>query len=117
MRSISMMTEVSTRPRGYRRSATRGRVLVEDRVDLRTEPIRFNLRGAGERRERDTCADKLPGPDGCQLSNRHAIARDQKGLATIEAAHDLATGVPELALGDRTGHRSSVAHVLRSLIE
>jgi len=107
------MTDVSTRPRGCCRSGTRRDVLVDHRIYVGPESVRVNRGSARERCERDAGGDELSGPHWRQLSHRHAIAGDQKRLAPIQPAHDLATGVPELALRDRTGHIMIVAPVLR----
>lgn len=109
-----MTTEVSTRPRGCRRSGTRRDVLADHRIYVGPESVGGNRGSARERRERGAGGDELSRPDWCQLSHWHAVAGDQKRLAAIQAAHDLPTGVAELAPGDRTRHSASVARVLRS---
>lgn len=81
-------------------SATWCDVLVQFRVYVGPKPIGVNGGGAAEYRERGAGGNELSGPRGCQLSNRHAIARDEKRLAAIKAAHDVAARVTELALSD-----------------
>ena len=55
-RSISMTTDVSMRPRGYRFSGTRSRVLVDCSVEIGPEPVRVDGRSAREGRDRRAAA-------------------------------------------------------------
>jgi len=74
---------VSMRPRGCRRSGTRCVVLVDRGVDIGAEPVRVNRGSASESRERDAAGDEPSESDWCQLSDRYAVTRDQKGLVAI----------------------------------
>lgn len=102
-------------PRGWRGSGTWSGVLIDPRVDIRTEAIRVQGGSTGERGERNVGSHELSSPGGHKLANGHAVARDHEGLASVERPHDLATGVSKLALCDGAAHPSSVAQVLHRL--
>ena len=91
--SISMTADVSIRPRGCRRSDTGGHVLIEHGIYIGSEPVEVNRGSARKHGERDVGGNELSGNDRRQLSDRHAVAGNQKGLAAIQAAHDVAAGV------------------------
>lgn len=65
---------------------------------------------------RKRCHNDLAGneatvPQRDQLTNGHAVASDNEGLALVETAHDLSAVVAEFSLGDDLGHEVTVARV------
>src|SRR5262249_5101649 len=109
----AMTTEVSSSPRSRRGSGTRRRVLVEDAVDVGTEPDWIDPRRSGERAHDDLRRDEAATPERDQLTHWRPVAGDDEGLALVERSHDLAAVVPELALGDLPCHVAIVARVRR----
>ena len=79
-------------------------MLVENRVDVGSESHTVEDRRARE--EGDSCvgAHKATLPERRQLTDRDAVTGDDKRLAAVECAHDLATLVPELSLRDLSRH-------------
>jgi hypothetical protein len=79
-------------------------MLVEDRVDVGSEPR--NVEDWSAREEGDGCisADEPSLPERRQLADRNAVAGDDECLAAIQRAHDLAAFVPKLSLTDLSRH-------------
>jgi hypothetical protein len=100
-------------PRAGRGSDTRRRIVVDDRVDVRPEPVGCDGGRAGERGEGSLGGDEGAMAQRSELTDCHAVARHDKGLAAIERAHDVTAAVPQLPLGDLSGHDQNVARVLR----
>jgi hypothetical protein len=100
-------------PRALRASATARRVVVEDRVDVSSEPVGRDRRGTSERGNGRLGCDEWARAQWRQLAHRHAIARYDESLPTVERSHDVTAAVPELPLRDLTRHGRSVARVLQ----
>ena len=83
--------------------AREGVVLVDYSVEL--VPDRVDGPSAREGRDGRRGGRELSRLHWCEFSDWHAVAGDQEGFASIKAAHDVATGVAELSLGDSTAHR------------
>jgi len=107
-------TDVSMIPRAVGWSATRGGVVIERRVDVRSEPVGIDRGGAGERGNRGVCSNELAGAQGNRLADGYAVACHGACLASVEGAHDVAAAVAELPLGDFACH-IAVARALRRL--
>jgi hypothetical protein len=90
-------------------------MLVEDRVDVGSEPRAVEDWSARE--EGDGCvgADEPTPPKRRQLADRDAVAGDDERLAAVERAHDLPAFVPKLTLADLSRHIRSVARVLHDV--
>ncbi len=87
-------------------------MLIQDRVDVGSEPSELDCRGVREEHDGRLRCDELTLPKRGQLADRNAVARDDEGLTTIEGPHDLAALVPKLALCDLPCHTRTVALVL-----
>lgn len=57
--------------------------------------------------------DESMAPEGGKFANGVSVSGDDKGLAVVELAHDFATVVAQLALGDFGSHSLTVARVLQ----
>lgn len=79
-------------------------MLVDDRVDVGSEPR--NVEDWSAREEGDGCvrADEPSLPERRQLADRNAVSGDDERLAAVERAHDLAAFVPKLSLADLSCH-------------
>jgi hypothetical protein len=89
-----MTTDVSMSPRGWRGSATRTRSLVENGIDVITEPLPLDRRCTRKSSDRSPRADELTLSKRCQLTDGNPVARDDEGLAAVERPHDLAALIP-----------------------
>jgi hypothetical protein len=90
-------------------------MLVEDRIDVGSEP--GTVQDWSAREECDGCvgAHEPTLPNRRQLTDRDAVTGHDERLAAVERAHDLTAFVPKLSLADLSRHTRSVAHVLREL--
>ncbi len=79
-------------------------MLVEDRIDVGSEPR--TVEDWSAREEGDGCvgAHEPTLPKRRQLADRDAVAGDDECLAAVERAHDLAAFVPKLSLADLSRH-------------
>src|SRR2546430_8291051 len=111
----SIRTDVSIIPRVRRGSGTRSRILIYQFVNILSEPGRIDSRCAGERGHQHPGWHCRTAADGHELPDGHTIARDDVGLAAVEAAHDFAAVIPKRPLGDHLRHLSSVARVRHQL--
>jgi hypothetical protein len=90
------------------------RLLVESGIDVGPEPL--TVEDWSAREDGDGCAgaDEPTLPKGRQLTDRHAVARDDERLTSIERPHDRAALVPKLTLADLPRHTPTVARVLHA---
>ena len=51
-----------------------------------------------------------PAPKRRQFPDRHAMPGDDEGLAAVQTPHDFAAFIPELTLGDISGHAQQCRH-------
>src|SRR5438309_4085511 len=109
----SIRTDVSTIPRARRGSGTRSRILIDQFVNIASEPGWIDSRGPGERFQQHPSRHRFTAPDGHELPDGHAVARDDVRLASVETAHDFAALIPKRPLGDDLSHEGSVARVRR----
>jgi len=100
----SIKTDVSTIPRVRRGSGTRSWILIDQFVNILSEPCRIDSRCAGKRGHQHPGWYRHTAADGHELPDRHAIARDDVRLAAVEAAHDFAAVIPKRPLGDHLRH-------------
>lgn len=100
-------------PRGRRRSGTRRRILIEDRVELLAQT--FEPWSSGEGGHGGIGGDEAAPLERRELADWDAVSGHDEGFAAVQGTHDLATAVAELALGDLTTHGALVARVLRAL--
>jgi hypothetical protein len=79
-------------------------MLVEERIDVGSEPR--TVEDWSAREELDGClgAHEPTLSKRRQLADRNAVAGDDKRLAAIERAHDLAAFVAKLSLADLSCH-------------
>src|SRR5437868_12246041 len=96
--SRSMITDVSSRPRGRRGSATRFRVLRRDVVQVSAEPVAVDGRRVAERGNDGLRGNEPVTSHWCQFSDWGAVARDDESLSVIKATHDLAAVLAQLPL-------------------
>jgi hypothetical protein len=89
-----MRIEVSTMPRARRKSGPRPRILVDQRINVFSEPRTIDRRRPSQGGEESCRRNEHTASHRHELSYRYPIARDYVGLAAIEAAHNLATVVP-----------------------
>ena len=105
MCSRSMTTEVSIRPRAWRRvSATRSGGLACETIEIASKPPQVYRGRVSERRCSRLRSNETPSSEGEELPDRHAIAGHDERLALIELAHDLTAAIAQLALRDLAGH-------------
>ena len=103
------MTEVSSKPRGRRWSATRRCVLVRYVVEVGAEPVSVDGWRVAEHREDGVGGHEAMTAHRSQLSDGCPVAGDDEGLSMIKAAHDLTAVVAKLALCDYLCHTQNVA--------
>jgi len=84
--------------------------LVEDGVQLVTEPFGIDPRCARERLEKQVATD-VPSTGGTQFADGDASTGHEEHLAAVERTHDRSAVVAEFTLADDPGHTSSVALV------
>jgi prevent-host-death family protein len=90
-------------------------MLVEERIDVGSEPRTVQDWSAREKLDGCLGADEPTLSKRRQLADRNAVAGDDERLAAIERAHDLAALVPKLSLADLPRHIRSVALVLQGM--
>jgi hypothetical protein len=74
-------------------------------IHVGSEPGAVEAGGGTDKGRFDLLATGEPSPsDGYELADGHAASCDDEGLAVVNAAHDLATVVAQLALCDRLTH-------------
>ena len=112
-RSRSMSTDVSISPRGRRESATRSRILIDDRVEVLSEsPGRYSRRSA-ESGQHGLSRDEHALSQRDQLTDGHAVARHDECFPFIQGTHDAPAVIAQLSLCDAAIHEPSVAPTLR----
>src|ERR1700674_6127890 len=109
----SIRTDVSTIPRARRGSRTRSRILIDQFVNILSEPGRIDSRCAGARGQQHPGRHCHTAADGHELPDGHTIESDDVRLPAVEAAHDFAAVIPKRPLGDHLRHSGSVARVRR----
>ena len=87
--------------------------MIDEGVDVGAEPVELHNRRAGEDRHGGVGRNELALPERCQLTDRHAVTRDDERLTAIERAHDFSARVAKFPLGDLASHGRIVARVLR----
>ena len=102
-RSSSIRTDVSMRPRRCRGSGTWRRVLIEHRVNVRSELVRFDP--SGERGWPTPAATNSRERDEMVRETARAVARDQEMTRLIKRRRFFATVVAKLTSGNRTARR------------
>ncbi len=92
------------RPRAWRLSGTRRRILIDGGVNIFPEfperdawRTREGGKGRFDRYER-------PPTQGDQLANGHAVARNDEGFPAVECAHDSSAFVAKLPLSNLPAH-------------
>jgi hypothetical protein len=108
-----MRIEVSTRPRGRRTSGPRPWILVDQRINVCSEPRTIDRRRPSEGAKESCRRNEHAASHRQEFPYWYAVASDDVGLAAIEATHDLATVVPQCPLRDHLRHSFIVAPVLQ----
>ena len=78
-----MTTDVSMSPRGWRELATRRGILIDHGVDIFPKPPGRHAWSAGEGGKGSFGRYEHPLSQRNQLTNGHAIARDDEGLPLV----------------------------------
>ena len=107
--SRSITTDVSSKPLVV--SATRGDVLIDGAVEVCTQSLILNTRGASERRRQSRSVHDAAAPQWHQFANRNTIAGHDECFALVEPTHDVTAVVAQLALTNLARHKKTVAHV------
>src|SRR5216684_3183946 len=102
--SRSMTTDVSMSPRGWRGSATRRWIPIDQGVHVFPKTSEHHARSAGESGKDRFGRYEHPLTQRNQLTDGHAIACDDECLALVQGAHDSPAVVAELSLGDPPTH-------------
>lgn len=93
-------------------SATRRYLLAGGPVQICSEPVEPHPGSAPERGDGRFGADEsMPAQRG-KLADRGSVPGHNERLTLVKLAHDVATAVAQLPLGDLFGHTKSVARVL-----
>jgi hypothetical protein len=108
-----MRIEVSTRPRGRRTSGPRPWILVDQRINVCSEPRTIDRRRPSEGAKESCRRNEHAASHRQEFPYWYAVTSDDVGLAAIEATHDLATVVPQCPLRDHLRHSVIVAPVLQ----
>jgi len=103
-RSRSITTEVSSNPRGRRRSATRYRVLRRNVIEVGAELLAVDGWCVAEHGYDHVGGNEAVAAHRSQFSDRGAIARDDEGFPMIKTSHDLTAVVAQLSLRNGLGH-------------
>ena len=85
-------------------SGTRAGVLGCDAVEVAAKTGEVNTGSAPEHGESSVGTDEPVASKRGQLPDGHAMPGDDKALPPVQTPHDFATFVPELTLGDVSGH-------------
>src|SRR5437588_1662030 len=89
IRSRSITTEVSRRPRSRRASATGSRILIDQGVEVPAEASPLDPGRGAKSRHHVRGGNELPPRKRSELADRHPVARHDKGLPAIQRPHDL----------------------------
>jgi len=79
-------------------------LLVENRIDVGSEPRTVEDWSAREQSDGCVGAHEPTLSERHQLADRDAVAGDDERLSTVERPHDLAALVPKLSLADLSRH-------------
>ena len=106
-----MTTDVSSRPRvGSAIDA-----LIDHGIEIRTESVGVNPRGASHCFLERGSGHESTRPDGPQLCYRRAVTRNDDRAPCLNFTKDGGGLIAQLSLSDDTAHGATVAHVaLRS---
>lgn len=94
----AITTEVSIRPQSGLTPKARGRILIEDRVDVFSKLPGVDIGSASERLGDLVAGDEMPAADRPQLPDRDTVAGDDELFTAIQFSHDLSALVAQLAL-------------------
>jgi len=106
--SRSIRTDVSIKPRAWRWSGTRRRVLVDEASNVATEPGSSDSRCAGKGGHGCFGRDKHPLAYRGKFPYSNTIACDYEALALVERPHNAPALVAELSLCDLPAHFGSL---------
>ena len=96
-------------PLSGRASATKRHVLARDSIEILAELLTVD-----RWRRSEDLGHRLRGHEPepsqrCERTDRHTTTGDDKGLAFVEATHDLAAAIAKFSLCDGLPHLASVA--------
>ncbi len=90
-------------------SATGAQVLGNHSIEIVPELVQIDCGCVTEQCHSGVGANEAVPAKRCQFAHWDSVASHDERLALVELSHDLPTVVPQLSLGDLSGHSSSVA--------